>query len=50
LIAERPVTPADLAATIYRHMGVPQETQFLDDRGRPNFVVRDNGQPITELF
>jgi hypothetical protein len=31
-------------------MGVPQETQFLDDKGRPNFVVRDNGQPIMELF
>lgn len=50
LIAERPVTPADLAATIYRHMGVSLETQFLDDKGRPNFVVRDSGQPIMELF
>lgn len=50
LIAERPVTPADLAATIYRHMDVPLETQFTDDKGRPNFVVRDNGQPLVELF
>ena len=49
-IATRPVTPGDLAATIYRHMGVPLETQFTDDQGRPHFVVRDNGQPITELF
>ncbi len=49
-IAERPVTPADLAATIYRHMGVPLDTFFLDDKGRPTSVVRDNGQPIMELF
>ena len=49
-IATRPVTPGDLAATIYRHMGVPLETQFTDDQGRPHFVVRDNGQPIAELF
>lgn len=49
-VATRPVTPGDLAATIYRHMGVPLDTQFTDDQGRPHFVVRDNGQPIPELF
>ena len=48
-IKNRPVTPADLAATIYRHMGVPQDTTYLDHRGRPNYVV-DGGQPIAELF
>lgn len=49
-IAERPVTPGDLAATIYRHMGVPLEAAYLDDRGRPHPIVQDGGLPIAELF
>jgi len=48
-IAERPVTPGDLAATIYRHMGVPLQTTYEDDRGRPNRIVQNNGQPLSEL-
>ncbi|MCA9075872.1 MAG: DUF1501 domain-containing protein [Planctomycetaceae bacterium] len=49
-IAERPVTPGDLAATIYRHMGVPLDGTYIDDRGRPNFFVEENGRPLPELF
>jgi uncharacterized protein (DUF1501 family) len=49
-IAERPVKPGDLAATIYRHMGVPLDATFNDDRGRPHPIVQENGQPISELF
>src|SRR5690606_28764019 len=48
-IAQRPVTPADLAATIYRHMGVPLETTYDDPQGRPIYVVQENGQPLAEL-
>lgn len=48
-IRERPVTPADLAATIYRHLGVPLDATYLDGTGRPRAIV-DNGQPISELF
>ena len=48
-IKERPVTPADLAATIYRHMGVPLDATYLDATGRPRFIV-ENGEPIRELF
>lgn len=48
-ITERPVTPGDLAATIYRHMGVPLDATYEDTRGRPNFIV-ENGSPVTELF
>jgi Protein of unknown function (DUF1501) len=47
-IKERPVTPGDLAATIYRHMGVPVDGTYLDDRGRPRYYVED-GEPIREL-
>jgi uncharacterized protein (DUF1501 family) len=48
-IKERPVTPGDLAATIYRHMGVPLDGTYLDHRGRPRYYVED-GAPITELI
>ncbi|MFN0055846.1 MAG: DUF1501 domain-containing protein [Planctomycetales bacterium] len=49
-IKERPVTPADLAATIYRHMDVPLDAVYYDHRGRPRPIVDYNGQPIRELF
>jgi uncharacterized protein (DUF1501 family) len=49
-IQTRPVTPGDLAATIYHHMGVPLETTYNDDRGRPLAIVQENGQPIAELL
>lgn len=48
-ILERPVTPGDLAATIYRHMGVPLDTTYLDFRGRPRYIV-EGGAPIAELI
>lgn len=48
-IKERPVTPGDLAATIYKHMGVPIDAHYLDPRGRPIPIVQ-NGAPIHELF
>jgi hypothetical protein len=48
-IAHRPVTPGDLGATIFRHFGVPTDVQYLDNRGRPRFVI-EQGQPIAELF
>ena len=48
-IAERPVTPGDLAATIYHHMGVPLDATYTDHQGRPIFLV-DNGAPLAELI
>ncbi len=48
-IAERPVTPGDLAATIYHHMGVPLDATYADHQGRPIFIV-ENGAPIQELI
>jgi hypothetical protein len=47
-IKERPVTPGDLAATIYQHMGVPLDATYLDTSGRPRLIVED-GAPIREL-
>jgi hypothetical protein len=48
-IKERPVTPGDLAATIYQHMGVPLDATYLDATGRPRHIV-ENGRPIRELL
>ncbi len=46
-IKESPFTPADLAATIYRHMGVPLDATYLDNRGRPRHVLEENGTPLS---
>jgi hypothetical protein len=48
-IKSRPVTPSDLAATIYHHMGVPLDTTYLDPTGRPHQVVQGDGKVIGEL-
>ena len=48
-IKSRPVTPGDLAATIYRHFGISLETVWLEPSGRPRPIV-ENGKPIEELF
>ena len=46
--AERPVTPNDLLATFYRHLGIPLETHFTDRTGRP-MPLLPHGEPIREL-
>jgi len=48
-IKSRAVTPGDIAATIYRHMEVPLDAAYLDNRGRPIPIIQD-GAPIRELF
>ena len=48
-IAERPVSPGDIAATIYHHFGIPLDSTYEDHRGRPNFIVRE-GEPIREML
>lgn len=48
-IKNRPVTPGDLAATVYRHLGIPLDSQWLTPQGRPVSVVTEGGRPISEL-
>ena len=43
------MTPGDLAATIYRHFGVPLDTVYADPTGRPIPVVQEDGRPLVEL-
>ncbi|MDR3633362.1 MAG: DUF1501 domain-containing protein [Isosphaeraceae bacterium] len=48
-IRSRPVTPGDLAATIYHHMDVPLDATYVDGSGRPRYLV-ERGEPIVELI
>jgi hypothetical protein len=46
---ERPLTPQDLLATIYRHLGIDPNVEFEDFGGRPQRILL-HGQPIQELL
>ncbi len=46
---ERPVTPADLAATLYQAIGIDPNHQFETADGRRIRLV-DGGKPVAELF
>lgn len=47
--AERPLTPQDLLATIYRHLGVDPRAEYHDFTGRP-IAILPEGEPIRELL
>ena len=46
---ERPYTPKDLLATIYRHLGIDRRQTFKDYTGRPIHILNE-GAPIRELI
>lgn len=46
---ERPYTPQDLLATVYRHLGIDPQRTFSDLSGRPIHILNE-GQPIAELI
>lgn len=48
-VKEARVTPSDLAATVYRHLGIDLDTQWTDWQGRPQSIVTEGGRPIPEL-
>jgi hypothetical protein len=43
-----PKTPQDVLATMYQHLGIDTEAQYLDNAGRPHPVL-PNGKVIEEL-
>jgi uncharacterized protein (DUF1501 family) len=45
---ERPYSPQDLLATLYRHLGIDPLATFPDATGRPLRIL-DEGRPIREL-
>ena len=46
---DRPLTPNDLWATVFRHLGIDTETTFPDPRGRP-MPILPYGEAIRELI
>jgi hypothetical protein len=46
---DRPLTPNDLWATIYRHLGIDASKAYLDHSGRP-MPILPFGEPIRELI
>jgi len=46
--ADRPMTPNDLLATWYRHLGIDHTMTYLDTTGRP-IALLPHGEPIAEL-
>jgi len=47
--AERPLTPQDLLASVYRHLGIDPHHGLLDFGGRPQPIL-PSGEPIRELM
>lgn len=48
-VADRPVSPQDVAATVYHHLGIDARSVTFEDRtGRPTYLI-ENGEPIREL-
>jgi hypothetical protein len=45
----RPITPQDLAATVFHVLGLPIDQHFTDPSGRPVAMI-DGGKPIAELI
>lgn len=48
-ITDGKVGPADLAATVFRHLGIDADAHWEDAQGRPTPVVVENGRPIPGL-
>jgi hypothetical protein len=48
-VVDRPISPQDVAATVYHHLGIDARTVTFDDRaGRPTYLI-ERGEPILEL-
>jgi hypothetical protein len=47
--AENPVSPEDLAATIFDALGIGHEIRLPDSQGRPVPVI-ERGEPLRRLF
>jgi uncharacterized protein (DUF1501 family) len=48
-VSDRPARPADVAATIYKAVGVDPSNHLMTPENRP-VAILDEGSPITELF
>lgn len=49
-VAERPLGPEDITATVYHHLGIDARNTAISDRsGRPRYLV-ESGEPVRELL
>ncbi|MGL4553746.1 MAG: DUF1501 domain-containing protein [Gemmataceae bacterium] len=49
-VVDRPISPQDVAATVYHHLGIDgRETHFTDGLGRP-YALIESGDPVRELI
>lgn len=48
-VLEKPVSPEDLAATVYYALGIDPELRVLNAENRPTHIV-DGGSPVTGLW
>ncbi|TXT32220.1 MAG: hypothetical protein FD138_2096 [Planctomycetota bacterium] len=49
-IKDRPVRPQDLAATVFKYVGIDLTSHWVNPQGRPIPIVTEGGQPISELI
>ena len=47
-VSSRVFSPADMAATVYRSLGINHHAEMNDQAGRP--IAITSGEPMTELF
>ena len=48
-VVDRPISPQDVAATVYHHLGIDAAAvTFQDKTGRPSYLI-EKGEPIREL-
>ncbi|MBN9122216.1 MAG: DUF1501 domain-containing protein [Planctomycetes bacterium] len=49
-VADRPVSPQNATATVFRHLGInARKAHFPDAQQRPMALV-ETGEPVRELF
>ena len=48
--ADRPVSPADLAATLFDALGIDPHLRIADAQGRPVSLADESGRALHELF
>jgi hypothetical protein len=48
-VRETRIAPADIAVTVFRHLGIDLKAQWIDLQGRPQSIVASGGRPIPGL-
>jgi len=48
-IHSRRVSPSDLAATVFHHLGIDLSGHWVNPQGRPVLIFAEGGEPIREF-